>query len=142
MLLYQTMYSTIARQAVDRAGHAWVSIRPPLSEEETSPPLLSQHPPLRPTGKVTWQSPARAAEVYCPAAAVGMEDHPGFVVKGGDPTLIRLVRTRAGVIDLGYGSPEVSSTLPGRAGRVAAEADAAESASGGWIATRPCVSEG
>jgi hypothetical protein len=66
--LYQAMYSTTARQAPVRVGHARVSASSPLREaKKLSATALSQHWPLRPTDKVTWQSPARAAnaaEVY------------------------------------------------------------------------------
>src|SRR5437868_14047685 len=82
------MYSTIALQAAARVGQARVSVSSPFSEaKKLSATALSQHWPLRPTDRETWQSPARsanAAEVYCPAAAVGMEDHPGRRVAGGD----------------------------------------------------------
>jgi hypothetical protein len=48
--LYQAMYSTTARLALARLGQA----RVPAS-------ALSQHWPVRPTDRVTWFCPARAA---------------------------------------------------------------------------------
>jgi hypothetical protein len=57
-----------------------------IEEKNDSDRALSQHWPLRPADRVTWQSPAssaKAAEVYW-AAPVGVEDHPGVWVAGGD----------------------------------------------------------
>jgi hypothetical protein len=60
--LYQPMYSTTARLAPVRVGQARVSMSSPLSEEKKlSARALSQHCPVRPTDRVTWFSPARAA---------------------------------------------------------------------------------
>jgi hypothetical protein len=60
--LYQEMYSTMARLAPARAGQARVSVSSPLSEEKNdSARALSQHCPVLPTDRVTWQSSAREA---------------------------------------------------------------------------------
>jgi hypothetical protein len=85
--LNQPMYSTMARRASALVGQGWRSSSSPLIEEKNdSDRALSQHWPLRPAGRVTWQSlasSAKAAEVYW-AAPVGVEDHTGAWVAGGD----------------------------------------------------------
>src|SRR5689334_2021608 len=82
------MYSTTARQAPARVGQACRSMSSPFSEaKKLSATALSQHWPLRPTDKVTWQSSARsanAAEVYWRVQGVGVEDHPRCRGTGGD----------------------------------------------------------
>jgi hypothetical protein len=75
--------------------------------EKLSATALSQHWPLRPTDKVTRQSSAKAAnaaEVYCPAP-VGMEDHPGRGVPGGDRVGQR-VRGQFGAQVIGEREPD------------------------------------
>jgi hypothetical protein len=66
--VYQAMYSTTALRAAARPGQGLVSMSSPLSElKNDSATVLSQHWPLRPTGKMMSRSPtsvANAVEVY------------------------------------------------------------------------------
>ncbi len=60
--LYQPMYSTTARQAPARVGHACRSSSSPLMEpKKLSASALSQHWPVRPCDRSIRQSAARAA---------------------------------------------------------------------------------
>ena len=122
------MYSTMARQAPARVGQARVPISSPFSEaKKLSATALSQHWPLRPADKVTWQSPARAAnaaEAYW-AAPVGVEDDPGRRVTGRD-RVVQRVGDQFGAKVIGQGEPhdaaggdvddggQVQPALPGR----------------------------
>src|SRR5215469_5966920 len=81
------MYSTVARQAAARVGQACVSISSPFSElKKLSATALSQHWPLRPTDKGYLAVLGKISEGGrgVLAAPVGVEDHPGGGVAGGD----------------------------------------------------------
>src|SRR5947208_1864057 len=81
------MYSTTVRRAPALVGHGCWSMHSPLSEAKNdSASALSQHCPVRPTDRRTSKSPAMVAycvEVYW-AAPVGVEDHSGVGISGGD----------------------------------------------------------
>jgi hypothetical protein len=78
---------TIARRETGRAGQGRRSMSSPLMvAKNDSARALSQHWPVRPRDRVTWQSlarPAKAAEVYW-AAAVRVEDDARIRVAGSD----------------------------------------------------------